>query len=122
MSVTFILFTINLSLLILHEMDAIRAKEWKMFIVLKDMKEKTAYLIFALAHLPLYIWVILLIPRLVMGECIALYLGVNLFLVFHTIIHFLFRKKLDNGFTSVYSNLLIYSMGALAVIDLLLLL
>ena len=36
-----------ISLLLIHEMDAIRTKEWKMFIILKDMADETAYKIFA---------------------------------------------------------------------------
>jgi len=37
-----------------HEMDAIRTKEWRMLIILKDIADETAYKIFTLAHLPLY--------------------------------------------------------------------
>jgi len=49
-----ILFAFNFSLLLLHEMDAIRAKEWKMFAVLKNMNEQNGYIVFSLLHLPLY--------------------------------------------------------------------
>lgn len=37
------IFILMLSLLVIHEMDAIRSKEWKMFIVLKDMADEKAY-------------------------------------------------------------------------------
>jgi hypothetical protein len=49
------------------------------------------------------------------------YLALDVFLIFHTIIHFSFRKKAVNGFTSIYSNSLIYGMGVLTVLHLALL-
>jgi len=49
-----VLFSVILSLLFLHEMDAVRNAEWKMFVILKDMDETKAYRIFTLLHLPLY--------------------------------------------------------------------
>ena len=57
MGVIQVLFFINVSLILVHEMDAIRCKEWKMFIMLKDIKEEYGYLIFTLLHLPIYFYV-----------------------------------------------------------------
>jgi hypothetical protein len=34
-----VLFALILALLFVHEMDAIRAKEWKMFVGLKNMND-----------------------------------------------------------------------------------
>ncbi|MFQ7237062.1 MAG: DUF6713 family protein, partial [Enterococcus hulanensis] len=36
-----ILFALELALLLTHEMDAIRHKEWRMFVFLKDLPEQT---------------------------------------------------------------------------------
>lgn len=49
-----VFFLFNFSLFLLHEMDAIRRSEWKLFIVLKDMEESKAYRVFTFIHLPLY--------------------------------------------------------------------
>jgi len=111
-----VLFAFNFSLLLLHEMDAIRAKEWRMFIVFKSMREETAYTVFSLVHLPLYFWVIFTISQVFSSGYAFVYLITDVFLIFHTAIHFLFRRHKANGFTSVYSNMLIYVMGLLAVI------
>nr|WP_260456143.1 DUF6713 family protein [Enterococcus gilvus] len=43
-----ILFALELALLLTHEMDAIRHKEWRMFVFLKDLPEQTAYWVFTL--------------------------------------------------------------------------
>jgi hypothetical protein len=117
-----VLFAFNFSLLLLHEMDAIRAKEWKMFIFLKDMKEQAGYIVFSLIHLPLYFWVILTVSQIWSGGFAIVYLLTDIFLIAHAIIHFFFRKHSENGFNSAYSNILIYAMAGLGMIHLLLLL
>jgi len=115
-----VLFALNFSLLLLHEMDAIRAEEWKMFIFLKDMKEQTGYIVFSLIHLPLYFWVIFTISQIWSGGYVLIYLLTDIFLIAHAIIHFFFRKHSANGFRSIYSNVLIYCMAVLGMIHLLL--
>jgi len=114
-----VLFIFIISLLLIHEMDAIRTKEWKMFIILKDMPDETAYKVFSIAHLPLYFVAIM---TLIQGNTPTniLYYIIDFFLVGHTMIHFLFRAKAGNGFNSVYSKIIIYSLGALAIAHLLL--
>lgn len=57
------LFIFMITLLLIHEMDAIRTKEWRMFIVLKDMPDEKAYKIFTLAHIPLYFIAIFVMVR-----------------------------------------------------------
>jgi hypothetical protein len=109
-------YAILFSLLLLHEMDAIRTKEWKMFIVLKDMKEQTGYIVFSLIHLPLYAWVIYSVSQTWNGSYALIWLLTDVFLVIHAMIHFGFRKHTANGFQSVYSNILIYGTAALSVL------
>ena len=111
-----ILFAINFSLLLLHEMDAIRAREWKMFIILKSLKEETAYIVFSLIHLPLYAWVILTVSQVWSGGYAFVWLICDVFMIAHAAIHFLFRKHAANGFHSAYSNILIYSMALIAAV------
>lgn len=111
-----LLFILLISLLLIHEMDAIRAKEWKLFAVLKHMKDETAYIVFTLAHLPLYIAVIWIMTQGSPPLNAILCYAVDLFLIGHAIVHWAFKNKPANGFTSVFSRLIIYSMGALAVL------
>jgi hypothetical protein len=97
-------------------MDAIRTKEWKMFIVLKDMADETAYKVFTLLHLPLYFVSIFV---LVQGEALAntiLCYVIDVFLICHAIVHFGFRKNPNNGFDSTFSKIIIYCLGVLAII------
>ncbi|MCY6960251.1 DUF6713 family protein [Clostridium brassicae] len=102
-----LLFALNFSLILLHEMDAIRQKEWKMFIFLKDMKEDVAYWIFTVIHLPLYFAVIVLLLSGDGKYQMTLSIGLDIFIVFHTIIHYVFKNKINNGFNNIFSNLII---------------
>ncbi len=102
-----------LSLLLVHEMDAIRAKEWKMFLVLKDMAEETACEVFILLHLPLY-WGVLCALSSGGTAGYVLKIIVDFFLLGHAALHYGFREHAGNGFQAKFSKMLIYAMSALA--------
>ncbi|WP_373425793.1 DUF6713 family protein [Paenibacillus endoradicis] len=109
------IFLINFSLLLLHEMDAIRAKEWKMFAILKDMEDERAFKIFTILHLPLYT---VLLYSFVSHHVLS-FVIIDVFLIFHSIAHLFFEKHQNNNFKNLYSRLIIYSMGLLGVLHLL---
>ena len=112
----FVLFLVNLSLFLLHEMDAIRRSEWRLFIVLKDMDDTKAYQVFTFIHLFLY--VIILCFLFSQYQTIVFWI-LDLFFILHTILHFLFERHPRNDFKNSFSRMIIYSMGILAVFHLL---
>lgn len=102
-------------------MDAVRVKEWKMFAVLKDMADETAYRIFMLAHLPIYISVLFCI---VYGNTLTSNITkivIDVFLIGHAVLHHSFRHKKENGFSSWLSKAIIYTMPLLALLHLVML-
>ena len=105
----------ELSLRVVHEMDAIRGKEWKMFIILKDMPEEKAYPIFMLLHIPLYTAILFL---LFSSFFQAGYYIVDIFLIAHLLLHLFFRDHPANRLNGPISKWIIYSSGALAVLHL----
>jgi len=111
-----VFFVVGLSLILTHEMDAIRLKEWKMFVVLSA----TAYVAFTALHIPLYILLFwgLFAPGGA-GIQSSLIAGLSMFFIVHTILHLLFLKHPDNQFTSVFSWLLIAGAGVAGMLDLL---
>lgn len=117
-----ILFCLNFSLILLHEMDAIRCKEWKMFIVLKDMKESYGYLVFALIHLPLYFLSIAAIFSNINYFYSKESIWIDLLLILHSIIHFIFKKNRNNEFNNLFSQCVIYVMSLIAIIRIILIL
>ncbi len=82
-----VLFLFNLSLFLLHEMDAIRRSEWRLFIVLKDMEDSKAYKVFTFLHLFLYV----IILSLLFSEYqIIVFWFLDLFFIIHAILHLFF--------------------------------
>ena len=113
-----VVFAAGLSLLLVHEMDAICRQEWKMFVVLKRMGEEKAFYVFLLLHIPLYIALFLL---LLSDYQVAGYYVTDVFLAFHLLLHWLFRKHPANNFTGRISKAIIVSSGLLGVLHLALL-
>ncbi len=110
-----VLFIVNMSLLFVHEMDAVRNREWRMFIVLKDMEDEKACRIFLLAHVPLYATALFL---LMSPAKLILFYILDAFLIIHAVIHFGFRHQKHNAFTSAISKAIIYLMAAISAVHL----
>ena len=111
------IFSLELALLFVHEMDAIRRWEWKMFIILKDMEDEKAYRVFMLLHIPLYT----VILALLFSDYyrIGLYIT-DVFLIAHTLVHIGFHKHTANQLNNSISKSIIFLAGILAVVHLLL--
>lgn len=110
------LFALELGLLLTHEMDAIRHKEWEMFIFLKDLPENTAYLVFTLPHILLYALVLFF---LLLNNITILYV-VDIFVICHLFIHFIFRRHPNNQLTGFWSLVIINLAGIIAAVHLIL--
>jgi hypothetical protein len=110
-----------LSLLLVHELDAVQAKEWKMFIILKNMAEEAAVKVFIALHVPL-LGVALYALAVGGFASYVLKIVVDVFVLAHAVLHFGFRKNSNNGFKTGFSKVIIYSMPVLAAIHLCLLL
>lgn len=50
-------FYLGLSLLTMHEMDAIRCREWRIFPLLSLLSDKAGYIVFVFAHIPLFFFI-----------------------------------------------------------------
>jgi hypothetical protein len=107
-----LLFALCLSLLLVHEMDAVRCAEWRMFIVLKDMPDDQAHKVFTALHIPLYAAMLFL---LLAGWSRACFLIVDIFLIAHALLHLLFEQHKKNGLKSPFSRTILYCAGAAAV-------
>ena len=110
-----ILFLFNLALFLLHEMDAIRRSEWRLFIVLKDLEDSKAYQVFTFIHLFLYVIILSLLFS--QYQTITFWV-LDIFFIIHAILHLLFERHPRNEFKNTFSRAIIYSMGMLAAIHL----
>ena len=107
------LFFLNLSLLIIHEFDAIRRREWRLFLFLKDMEEERAYQIFALLHLPFLLLIFWFLTQASSSSQFSFQVVVDIFLMIHLGLHLLFRNHEHNLFSRKFSKGIIQAMAFL---------
>ena len=110
-------FILGFCLLLAHEMDAIRSKEWKIFSILAKMRDEAGYVVFTALHVPMYA---LLLWGLYGGGDVnhKLIIGLDIFFVVHVLLHVIFYNHPENRFRSVFSYALIFGAGMFGVVDL----
>ncbi|MDW3193786.1 MAG: DUF6713 family protein [Cytophagales bacterium] len=84
-------FTLGLSFILLHELDAIRCHEWRMFPLTSFLPERTGMIVFLYLHIPLFYWILL--PSTLNDPTFKY--GFSIFLIVHCFLHigFLWHKK-----------------------------
>lgn len=91
------LFFIGLSLMLLHEMDAVRCHEWRIFPGLSQLNEKTGFYLFMVLHIPLF--------AIILGslDSTGFRMGFDVFLIIHLGLHLLFLQHPKNEFKDWFS-------------------
>ena len=113
-------FFLGLSLLLAHELDAIRCHEWRVLPLTAFLPDSIGYVVFTAAHIPLY-----MLLFWVLGEEVSsvtrtrVVIGLDLFFVVHLWLHVAFRKHPAYEFTSIFSWVLIIGTALCGLIDLL---
>uniref|UniRef100_UPI0032166640 DUF6713 family protein n=1 Tax=uncultured Draconibacterium sp. TaxID=1573823 RepID=UPI0032166640 len=111
-----IVFLTGLSLLLTHEMDAIRCKEWRIFPGLSKLNDKSGHLIFILAHVPIFGWLLWQLTNSSNNDMLRT--GIDVFLLIHLGLHLLFLKNKRNEFKDWISWTIIAGAGICGVADL----
>lgn len=101
-----IILWVNISLLLLHEMDAVRTMEWKMMIFVNKIENNLASCLFISAHLPLLILVFYMYEY----HHDILYWITCIFPIFHHILHLFFRDHPENRMNNFFSKSIIILM------------
>ena len=108
-------FYLGLSLLTMHEMDAIRCKEWRIFPGLSMLSDNLGQKVFILVHFPLFYFVFW---NLTHSENIDAFIkGFNIFMIVHLGLHILFLRHKNNEFKDWISWTLIIGAGLFGLID-----
>ncbi len=97
-------------------MDAIRCKEWRIFPGLHLLDDKTGYLVFLFAHVPLFVF---LIAGLYSDAADTYQWGLDIFFIIHLGLHigYLFHPK--NEFKDATSWILIAGAASCGAVELL---
>lgn len=112
----YILFLIGISFLVVHEMDAIRCKEWRIYPGLSFLSDKVGQLIFIFAHIPLFF--IVFYQLTYNSDNNAFIKGFDIFMIVHIGLHLLFLRHQNNEFKDWISWTLIIGAGLFGLADL----
>lgn len=110
-------FYLGLSFILMHEMDAVRCREWRIFPGLSLLGDKTGFVVFMLAHVPLYC----LLFRALMGEANPekVMAGLDGFFIIHLGLHLLFLRHPKNEFKDPLSWTIIAGAAVCGMLDIL---
>lgn len=110
------IFYSGLACILIHEMDAIQQKEWRIFPGLHLLDDRWGYQLFNLLHLPLYVFLFagLFSPE---GLALGMRRGLDLFFMIHVGLHLLFTFHPKNQFTGFFSWLWIGGAGLCGAVD-----
>ncbi|MEO1053403.1 MAG: DUF6713 family protein [Bacteroidota bacterium] len=109
------IFTLGLAFILMHEMDAIRCHEWRIFPATSFMNDKTGMIVFIFLHIPLFYFPLL--PDMLHSHSFRY--GFSIFLIVHFFLHLLFLLHKKNEFKDWISWSLIIGAGACGLIELL---
>lgn len=112
-----VFFYLGLSLFTIHEMDAIRCKEWSIFPGLSMLSDKAGHIVFLFAHIPLFYFVSWKLTSSENNE--SFIYGFNIFMIVHLGLHILFLKHKNNEFKDWISWTIIVGTALCGLIDLL---
>ncbi len=107
-------FLLGVTLIFLHEMDAIRCKEWRIFPRLSRLDDKKGLIIFVFAHIPLVYWILFELKN--RNEDFMYYF--DLFLILHLVLHLIFLKHKKNEFKDWISWTIIIGAALCGLLDL----
>ncbi len=107
-------FLLGLSFIFLHELDAIRCKEWRILPGLSFLNDRVGYIVFAFAHIPLFYWIIVQ----TIEHSRSFMKGFDIFLMVHVVAHLLMLKHNRNEFRDWISWIIIVGAGAFGLVDL----
>lgn len=95
-----IFFPTALAFLLLHEMDAVRCKEWRIFPGLSALPDGPGFAVFMWAHVPLYGALVFFLQQ---PEPMAFMRGFDIFMIVHLGLHLLFLRHPRNEFKDALS-------------------
>lgn len=110
-------FYLGLSLLSIHELDAVRCREWRIFPGLTLLSDKTGYIVFLFAHIPLFFWVFWQLSHASNPQ--SFIKAFDIFFIIHMGAHLLLLRHRNNEFRDWISWVIIAGTAVFGLADLL---
>ena len=109
------IYTLGLTFIFMHEMDAVRCREWKILPITSFLIDIMGMIVFTFLHIPLFY--ILLLPTTLDSNSFRY--GFSTFLIVHFFLHLLLLLHKNNEFEDWVSWFLITGAGACGALYLL---
>lgn len=106
---------LGLAFILLHEMDAIRCKEWRIFPGLSMLNNQLGFIVFVFIYIPLCYFFLFEIQLKDEG----FRKGFDYFLIVHLFLYLLFLKQKNNEFKDWISWTIIIGAALFGLLDLL---
>lgn len=113
-------FYLGLATLLAHELDAMLNHEWRVLPIIRALPDEMGSIIFITAHIPLFALLIALVSSQQAKTRRITRLAVAGFLVFHGLLHIVFKDHSAYEFSGVFSNALIFGGSILGILYLIL--
>lgn len=109
-------FYVGFSFFLVHQMDAIRCKEWRIIPIISLLEDDLGYIIYLFTHVPFLFFVL---SQLTHGNDIEAFIkNFDVFMIIHIFLHLVFTQHQSNRFNNWISWSLIISPGILGLTDL----
>ncbi|MCJ8292345.1 MAG: hypothetical protein MJK07_21435 [Flavobacteriales bacterium] len=105
---------LGVAFILMHEMDAIRCKEWRIFPGLSFLNDRVGLIVFVFLHVPLFYWVL----SEIQSNNDSFRSGFDYFLIVHFILHLLFLMHKKNEFKDWISWTIITGAALFGLLDL----
>lgn len=109
-------FYLALSLMLMHEMDAIRCREWRIFPGLSFLNDTWGFALFMLLHVPLFYFILGGLMASPPAEILIYRL--NIFFIIHLFLHLGFTFHPRNEFKDIWSWAIICGAALSSLLDL----
>jgi len=116
-----LIFYLGLSFLFVHELDAIKRHEWRIFPGLSNLDDNLSYQLFVVLHIPLFVLILWFLCHPSAQIYFWFQLGIDSFLVIHLGLHHFFKPNDKYEFTQPFSKIIINLAALTGLIHLVLL-
>lgn len=113
-------FYLGFGTLFAHELDSIVNHEWRVIPIIRLLSDQMGMIVFIAAHIPIFAVLVALVSNQKSKIRRIIRIGIGLFLVFHGLLHIVFRNHSAYEFSNLFSNFLIFGGSTLGIIYLVL--